>query len=63
MMPALILLDIVILNTFHDDLSGKEFGNYNKLKYINLENYEGKDIFSSIPNNNIIICMHNFDIV
>ena len=58
---SLMLLDITNLDTSGSGVTGDEFTNCNKLKYINLKNYKGKDIFSSIPNNNIIICMKNYD--
>ena len=59
---SLILLDLSKFNGLNIQYSSNEFYDCNQLKYINLKNYVGIDIFLSIPNNNnLIICMDNFD--
>ena len=59
---SLILLDLSKFNGLNIQYSSNEFYGCNQLKYINLKNYVGIDIFRSIPNNNnLIICMDNFD--
>ena len=59
---SLILLDLSNFDTSIIIEQGNEFTNCNKLKFINLRNFIGKDIFQSIPSsNNLIICMNGFE--
>ncbi len=58
---SLILLDLSNFNGSNIKYTSNEFYGCNQLKYINLKKYTGIDIFKSIPNNNLIICMDKFE--
>ena len=57
---SLLLLDLSNFDGSFIQSTKDEFKGCNQLKYINLKNYVGIDIFKTIPNNNLIICMDNF---